>query len=266
MDGNKKNAGAGNAQDTGAGNAGVKDTEKTAVFAAFEVSEAQVPALSEETLAAAVSAGLLPAATMDRAPTSGARSFRNECLAVPFKARDTEEPLEHQGMATVHLNEGSVLTREQDAAFREMRALAVDKDADPPATDVSESDTAPAAEAPKKGKSGKPRTWRQYQASERFQRIRGDLMDQLDRQGTVGEHFASLVDDYMELWTTKNLLNDDIRNRGVVCKYNNGGGQSGQKKNDSIAEMLKISNQMLSILSTLGIKADAGEGADDEEL
>ena len=41
--------------------------------------------------------------------------------------------------------------------------------------------------------------------------IEKDLLDQLERNGTVGEHYKDLVGDYMSLWDTKNLLAADIK-------------------------------------------------------
>lgn len=97
--------------------------------------------------------------------------------------------------------------------------------------------------------------------------IKKDLIEQLERNGVYGNHYLDMVDDYMSLWDIKNELIKDIRSRGVTTQYNNGGGQSGYKKNDSIAELNKTNAQMLKILSELGIKAVAMEVTDtDEEM
>ena len=58
--------------------------------------------------------------------------------------------------------------------------------------------------------------------SEKYEKIREDLLDQLDRNGTYGEQFKDLVEDYMAFWITKTLLIEDINKRGVSVKYNNG--------------------------------------------
>ena len=97
--------------------------------------------------------------------------------------------------------------------------------------------------------------------------IKDDLLDQLERNGTVGSYYTDLVDKYMDFWDTENLLIQDIEQRGVVTIYNNGGGQSGVKKNDSIDQRIKVSAQMLKILDALGIKpATAPPDGDDDEL
>lgn len=97
--------------------------------------------------------------------------------------------------------------------------------------------------------------------------IKKDLLDQLERNGVYGKHYLDLINDYMALWDIKNKLIKDIKERGVVAKYQNGENQWGYKKNDSIAELNKTNGQMLKILNELGLKAGAATGDDpDEEM
>lgn len=97
-------------------------------------------------------------------------------------------------------------------------------------------------------------------------KIKKDLLEQLERNGTYGEHYIDLVNDYICLWEIKNQLAKDIKNRGVAPKYQNGEYQWGYKKNDSIAELNKTSAQMLRILDKLGLKPSRiGGGADDDD-
>lgn len=105
---------------------------------------------------------------------------------------------------------------------------------------------------------------KKYLASELFSEVKKDLLDQLDRNGTVGKFYEDLVGDYMDMWVTKCLLVDDIQRRGVTVKYDNGGGQKGLKKNDSIEQRIKINAQMLKLLSELGIKPSQVDGDGDE--
>jgi phage terminase small subunit len=107
------------------------------------------------------------------------------------------------------------------------------------------------------------REYDEYTKSEEYQNIKKDLLDQLDRNGTVGQFYIDLVNDYMGMWVTKKLLNDDIYRKGIKVKYNNGGGQTGWKKNDSIDQARQVNVQMLKLLSELGIKPSSG-GEDDE--
>ena len=102
--------------------------------------------------------------------------------------------------------------------------------------------------------------------SENYNLIRTDLNDQLERNGTVGKYYADLVEDYMDLWLTKSLLLIDVKARGVTVTYNNGGGQRGVKKNESVELVLKVNTQMLKILDSIGIKPSLSGGDPDEEL
>lgn len=105
---------------------------------------------------------------------------------------------------------------------------------------------------------------KKYLQSELYQEIKTDLIDQLERNGTVGKYYSDLVNDYMDMWVTKCLLVDDIQQRGVTISYNNGGGQKGRKKNDSVEQRIKVNAQMLKLLSELGIKPSQSDGDGDE--
>lgn len=107
---------------------------------------------------------------------------------------------------------------------------------------------------------------KKYLESDLYQEIRTDLVDQLERNGTTGKYYLDLVSDYMDLWVTKCLLVDDIQQRGVITKYDNGGGQKGHKKNDSVEQRIKVNGQMLKLLSELGIKPVQVDGDDDEDM
>lgn len=96
--------------------------------------------------------------------------------------------------------------------------------------------------------------------------IKKDLFDQLERNGTFGRFFEDLIEDYMRLWDTKNKLLEDIERRGVSVSYDNGGGQKGVKKNDSVDQVIRVNAQMLKILDNLGIKPSSGDIGDGDEL
>ena len=102
--------------------------------------------------------------------------------------------------------------------------------------------------------------------SDLFKKIKQDLIDQLERNGTTGEYYQDLVGDYMDLWVTKCQLVEDIQTRGVNVKYDNGGGQKGTKKNESVELRIKVNVQMTKLLSELGIKPSQSDGDVDEEL
>ncbi|MFP4042886.1 MAG: P27 family phage terminase small subunit [Bacteroidales bacterium] len=95
--------------------------------------------------------------------------------------------------------------------------------------------------------------------SKKREKIRKDLLDQLERNGVHGEHYVDLIDDYMSLWDIKNELIEDIEDKGVNIRYQNGENQFGYKKNDSVVNLHKTNNQMLKILSNLGLKPSKHE-------
>lgn len=90
--------------------------------------------------------------------------------------------------------------------------------------------------------------------SKLYKEIKKDLLDQNERNGTVGKYYTDLIEDYMDMWVTKCLLIEDIKSRGVNSEYNNGGGQKGIKKNESIDQLIKLNGQMLKLLTEIGIK------------
>lgn len=114
--------------------------------------------------------------------------------------------------------------------------------------------------------SSKTKEFIKYYRSKLFKEIKKDLLDQNDRNGTVGKYYADLIDDYMDMWITKVLLITDIKERGVNSEYNNGGGQRGIKKNESVDQLIKLNAQMLKLLTEIGISPSQKDvDFDDEE-
>lgn len=103
--------------------------------------------------------------------------------------------------------------------------------------------------------------------TKQFKDIKKDLLDQLFRSGNSSDYTIDLVEDYMNMWITKQLLIEDIKERGVRVRYDNGGGQSGYKKNDSVDQNIKVNAQMLKLLAELKLSPSDVDGGDgDEEL
>lgn len=104
--------------------------------------------------------------------------------------------------------------------------------------------------------------------SKAYKEIEKDLLDELEANGTCGKFFEDMVQDYMAMYVTKTLLVKDIQKRGTIVEYNNGGGQCGFKKNESVDMFNKTNAQMLKLLSELGLKANAAVngGGDDEDF
>ncbi|MGI6634191.1 MAG: P27 family phage terminase small subunit [Christensenellales bacterium] len=96
-----------------------------------------------------------------------------------------------------------------------------------------------------------------------YRDIRRDLLEQLERNGTVGEQFKNLVDDYMKMWVIKERLVADIKERGVLVPAVGPGGREYMKKNDSVDQLPKYNAQMMKLLNEIGIKPDQNPGDDD---
>ena len=99
-----------------------------------------------------------------------------------------------------------------------------------------------------------------------YRSIRTSLIDQLERSGNDLPHFLNMVEDYMSMYVTKELCKADIADRGISVTSIGSTGQLVTKKNDSADLLLKTNQQMIKLLDMLGIKPDAGLGAEDEEM
>lgn len=84
-----------------------------------------------------------------------------------------------------------------------------------------------------------------------------NLLEQVKALGRLDSVSTNLIEDYIDLWTLKELLKQDILDRGVKYSWSNGSEQKGIKQNESITELHKISGLMLKLLSLLGIDSDA---------
>lgn len=105
-----------------------------------------------------------------------------------------------------------------------------------------------------------------FKQSRKYKAVRKDLLDQIKLKGADTPTFRDLVEDYMSLWLTKELLRMDIENTGIRVAYDNGGGQKGFKDNPSIERQIKVNAQMLKLLSELDIKTSNIMSEVDNEL
>lgn len=96
--------------------------------------------------------------------------------------------------------------------------------------------------------------------------IKQDLMDQLERNGTVGSYYADLVEDYMKLWDAKNMLIADIDERGAVVEYVSNTGNRNKRRNESVGELVKVNDRMIKLLDAIGISPAQTEGDEDDEM
>lgn len=103
---------------------------------------------------------------------------------------------------------------------------------------------------------------------EKYEELKEELKQQLITKANYNKVTIELLEKYIKFTKIEDKLNEDIDKRGVSVHWNNGGGQQGYKKNDSIAELTKVNNQKIKILDKLGIKAPESkeEGDGDYEV
>lgn len=96
--------------------------------------------------------------------------------------------------------------------------------------------------------------------------IRTSLSEQLEEQSKCGRYFDDLINDYIYLWKLKKMIQKDIKKRGIRYEVTSGNGFVSEKPNESVPNLMKVTTQMLKLLSDLGLQepvVDPGGGADD---
>jgi len=102
----------------------------------------------------------------------------------------------------------------------------------------------------------KPKKEIDYRRTAQYRKVKKELMEELERNGTVGTYCTSMVDSYMSDWVVVKKLEDDIAFRGVVIEYRDGRGEKQEKKNDSVDGKVRVVASMHRTLDMLGIKLD----------
>lgn len=98
------------------------------------------------------------------------------------------------------------------------------------------------------------------------QRLEKSLKNQLLLKGAKEYHFEKLVDDYLMLFEIKEKLKKDIEENGTRIETLSAKGVPMEKINPAIAEITKVSSQMLKILDKLGISPGENISGDNDEL
>lgn len=105
--------------------------------------------------------------------------------------------------------------------------------------------------------------WDTIHRTKPYKELRESLLEQLVQDGKNTPQNIDLIGTYMSFWVTVERLKWDIQERGVTVETYTARGDVNYKKNDSMAEMVKINGQMLRILQQLNIQAIIS-GEDDE--
>lgn len=98
----------------------------------------------------------------------------------------------------------------------------------------------------------------------KYNNIKDELMKYLEKRNVNSAMFQNKIEDFMDLWTIKEQLKQDIKVRGLYTKYNNGGGQSGEKDNPSVEKLLKVTAKLKEILQDLEVDFETLCGEDDK--
>jgi hypothetical protein len=85
-------------------------------------------------------------------------------------------------------------------------------------------------------------------------RIKNDLLIQLESQNKIGHHYFDLINDYMQQIEIKELLEEDIVDTGLRRITTSATGIVIEKSNESIVNLQKTISLMLKILSELNLK------------
>lgn len=97
--------------------------------------------------------------------------------------------------------------------------------------------------------------------------LRRSLIENLEARGLIEDVYIDKVNEYMDLWNTRQNLEEDIKARGVVVFDEKRGMMV---ENRSVSLEVQVSKQMLSMYAALGFKditAKGGmNGAEDDEL
>lgn len=111
----------------------------------------------------------------------------------------------------------------------------------------------------------------EYLEREACKKLKQDMLDDLEVRGLVGTQYTDKVEEYINLWSWLQMLNDDVVDRGVYVKYQNGANQMGTTENKSLTIATRVSAQMLNIWTALGFREQANSakpqnGGEDDEL
>lgn len=96
--------------------------------------------------------------------------------------------------------------------------------------------------------------------TKRRNQIKKGLLKQLSDDGVIGEHYTDMIDKYLTMWDMAEELEEDFRTEGVKIFTN-----TGSKINPSVPEYSKTNNQMLRLLSEMGLKPVRHEPEEDDD-
>lgn len=100
--------------------------------------------------------------------------------------------------------------------------------------------------------------------SYKYKEVKKSLRAQLKNNNIAEEVFKDLVEDYMRLYITKELLAKNIKDTGVSIAYRNRNGYTTPKTNPSVSDFNKVNLQMIKLLDKLKLEPILKEDDEDE--
>lgn len=99
-------------------------------------------------------------------------------------------------------------------------------------------------------------------------KIKESLVKQLEIKNANVAHFYDLIHDYLGLYDIKKALQADIKKRGVAFKTTSATGNTIEKQNQSVKDLVAVEKQMMSMLKEMGLTTDSptGENQMNEDL
>jgi len=96
-----------------------------------------------------------------------------------------------------------------------------------------------------------------YTRTQKYKDIKKAMLHQLKEQGADEKHYIDLINTYLECWIDVQILNKDIRTRGINVEVTNRAGDPELRKNESVGERTRIIAMMLRIWASLGLNQNA---------
>jgi hypothetical protein len=88
---------------------------------------------------------------------------------------------------------------------------------------------------------------------EKYNKIKEELKEQLIEQNKIGPQYDDLLEHAIYLFMIKDVLQEDIQKRGLRIKSSTGNGYKKEDDNKSVEKLLKVSIQLMKVLSDLGL-------------
>lgn len=109
---------------------------------------------------------------------------------------------------------------------------------------------------------------KEYKRRPTKEKIKASLIEQLNIKNANVAHFRDMIFDYLELYSIKKSLQNDIKKRGVSYETTSANGYKITKQNQSVKDLVAVEKQMQSMLKEMGLTTDAPTGLEkvDEDL